>query len=116
MSRVCATKTTPLPADFEAKHAEFIRIGSAILAQHQVPPELVYNIDETSVQFVNLKKRTRALEGAKRVRLLGVGHQKPCITVTLGATATGEVLPPQYIFAGDYCSLLLLLFISKLFR
>ena len=45
--------------------------------------------------------KTRAAKGAKRVRLLGVGHEKPQITVTFSMKETGDVVAMhQLIFGG----------------
>jgi hypothetical protein len=100
--RVSATKTTPVPADFEAKKSEFIRIGAEVIATHSIPDELVFNCDETSVQLVSIKNRTRAPKGAKRVPLISMGHsnQKMCITCTHLVSAAGATFPAQTIFKG----------------
>jgi hypothetical protein len=52
--RKATTKMRELPADYEAKKAEYVKIG-AKKAEY---------IDETSVQFVPVAKQTRARKGA----------------------------------------------------
>jgi hypothetical protein len=89
-----------LPADFEELKQDYIRIGSIILNDHSIPPQLVYGLDETSVQFVSQKSRTKCRKGEKKVRVAGIGEDKACITVPLCIKESGEVLPPQYIFTG----------------
>ena len=94
---------------------EYIRIGSELIFVYKVPPPLCINIDETKVLFVNAAGKTRARIWAKRIRLIGVGNDKSCITTTLGIIEQFEqghpsalpeddysekVLGAQYIFAG----------------
>ena len=63
--------------------------------------ELITGGDETNTQFVPSIKRTRCKKGTRKVRIVGVGHEKPQITVTLSATATGDIIfPVQLIFGG----------------
>ena len=100
VARIPTTKMRGFPADFEAKKATYLRVGTSLIAEHNIPPDLVFGLDETSVQFVSNCKKTRAKKGVKKVRLLGIGEEKACITVTLCVTETGLVLPPQLIFCG----------------
>ena len=101
-SRVATTKMrNDLPADYEQKKTNFIYVLSKALGDNNVPDELVVNIDETAVQFVPSVTRTRCPKGAKRVRLIGIGMEKPQITTTFGGVATGKILEPvQDIFGG----------------
>ena len=52
------------------------------------------------MQLVPRAKRTRAKKGSKRIRVIGVGHENPQITVTIAITESGGVLPCQLIFEG----------------
>ena len=98
--RVCTTKMRELPQDFEDKKAKYMKIGAELIYQHNVPPQLVINGDETAVQLVNRAKITRNEVGAKRVRVLGIGDDKAQITATIFVTEHGDVLPYQMIFTG----------------
>ena len=61
----------------------------------------MYGQDETNAQFVSRPNKTRAELGAKRVRLLGVGVEKPQITVRFTMKETGHVVElHQLIFGG----------------
>ena len=72
-----------------------------MIHDYKVPPDLVYGQDETNAQFVSRPNKTRAELGAKRVRLLGVGVEKPQITVTFTMKETGHVVElHQLIFGG----------------
>jgi hypothetical protein len=101
-SRVATTKMrNDIPADYEEKKKNFVYILSKAVGDHNVPDELVVNIDETAVQFVPSVTRTRCRKGVKRVRLIGIGMEKPQITATFGGVATGIIMEPvQLIFGG----------------
>ena len=89
------------PEDYEAKVLQYKRIGAKMICEHSIPKELVYGADETNVLFVQLKQRTRATKGQRRVKLLGLGKDKAQITVTLcGKEGDGKILGAQYIFGG----------------
>jgi hypothetical protein len=62
-------------------------------------------VDETSVFLVPRSNYTYALKGSKKVRAIGVGHEKNQITATIAITEAGQVLPTHIIFQGktDRC-------------
>ena len=100
-SRVVTTKMRILPANFDALEENYITVAIHMVHRHKIPPDLVYGQDETNAQFVSRPNKTRAAKGAKRVRLLGVGHEKPQITVTFALKETGDVVGlHQMIFGG----------------
>lgn len=49
-SRIATTKMRELPDDFEQKVATYVDIGSKLIAQYNIPKELVVGCDETNVQ------------------------------------------------------------------
>ena len=88
-----------LPAEFtEKKEETYIRIAAKLIHKYNIPADLIHGIDEKNALFVSQQNRTMSAKGAKRFRLLGKGSDKAQITVTLGVTEAGYVLPPQYIF------------------
>jgi hypothetical protein len=89
-----------VPAEFEAKRESYLRICGQIFALHDIPRDLWINVDETSVQLINTANRSRAPQGAKRIRLIGIGKDKATITQTLGISGAGEDLPYQSIWPG----------------
>lgn len=100
-SRAATTKHRELPEDFDDKLEDFITILCRTMVKYNITRlELIVNVDETNVQFVSNARRTRACRGTRKVRLQGIGKEKAQITVCLAVTATGECLPPQYIFEG----------------
>lgn len=88
------------PENLEEKKETFIRIATAVLKENDIPAELVINCDETGFLFVSRANYTYARQGAKRVRLIGVGKEKPQYTATISITESGDVLSTQLIFKG----------------
>lgn len=77
----------------------FSEEAQSIIAQHNIPHELVLNVDHTSVPFIPACRKTYELRGSKRVEIRH-GGDKRTITAVLGATACGEKLPAQLIYGG----------------
>ena len=93
-----------LPADFPEVKATFLeRVRSAVTA-HDIPPQLVINFDQTGVNVVPVSSWTMHSEGAKQVEIFGK-EDKRQITVLLGTTLAGQLLPPQVVYQGktDAC-------------
>ena len=101
VSRAVTTKMRLLPGNFAALEENYITVAAQMIRDHNIPPDLVYGQDETNAQFVSRPNRTQTERGSKRVRLLGVGCEKPQITVTFTVKETGEVVGLlQLIFGG----------------
>lgn len=63
-----------------------------------IPPFNIGNMDETSVPFDMVSKRTIARKGSDCVKIDSTGHEKSNFTVVLCVMASGEKLPPLIIF------------------
>ena len=101
VSRVVTTKMRIIPANFDEMEEKYISGLVKLVHRYKIPPDLVYRQDETNAQFVSRPNKTRADKGAKRVRSLGVGYEKPQITVTFTLKETGDVVGMhQLIFGG----------------
>ena len=101
VSRVVTTKMRILPANFKVLEENYITVASHMVHRHKIPEDLVYGQDEINAQFVSRPNKTWAAKGARRVRLLGVGHERPKITVTFALKKTGDVVRlHQMIFGG----------------
>ena len=88
-----------LPADFDDQKERFLsRIGAAIRT-HNIPGELVINIDETPLRIVPVDKWTLEEEGAAQVPLTGQEDKRE-VTGLLGCTLSGTLLPPQVLYEG----------------
>ena len=77
------------------------RSRTKAINEHNIPEDLVTGGDETNSQFVPSVDKTRIKKGTRRVRLVGIGKEKPQITVNLSHNAKGEIIKPvQLIFGG----------------
>ena len=101
-SRVATTKMREeLPAKYAEKLLDFKLILSLNIYDHNVPDALILGMDETNTMFVPQISRTRCAKGTRRVRLIGIGHDKAQVTVTPTINAEGDVVTPaQVIFGG----------------
>lgn len=70
-----------------------------VVAKKKVPPELIFNCDQTAVHFVPTNKRQYAKKGSKTVTSIGA-DDKRCITAHLCCSMSGAMLPPQLVFGG----------------
>ena len=64
---------------------------------HEIPDELILNLDQTSSNFVAASKVTMAEKGSKRASIAG-GTDKRCITLTVTESMSGQFLPLQIIY------------------
>ena len=106
-TRTPTTKMREIPVDLQEKDRVYLQVLSRAIAKYNIPPVLRGGCDETNTQFVSVMSRTKAKRGSKRIRLLGVGHEKTQITVMItvmeervGNPNESEILPPQLIFEG----------------
>lgn len=100
-----ATKAArKVPLDFEQKREEFISSVGETIAAKSIPSDLVINFDQTGVKIVPVSNWTLASQGIKQVSVIGVEDKRE-ITMLLGSTASGNLLPPQVIYQGltDKC-------------
>lgn len=71
----------------------------ALAEEHEIPPELVMNLDQTPLKYVPVLHHTMAKKGAKSVSIAG-SADKRCITGTYIITLSGNFLPIQLIYGG----------------
>jgi hypothetical protein len=82
--RVATSKMRELPTDLPDQKDTYARICAKLIYKYKIVEDVVINLDETGVQYVQFKKKTIAKKGTKRIRLKGKGSDKAQITVTLG--------------------------------
>ena len=88
-----------LPDDFPALKLRYLHRVAKCVGQHNVPPEMVVNIDQTGAPIVPVSNWTLAEEGSRQVPIVGK-EDKRQITVLMGASAAGELLPPEVLYQG----------------
>ena len=77
----------------------FQRAISAVVYNHDIPADLVINLDQTPLSYVSPEKYTFNFKGAKNVPIKGVDDKRQ-ITTTFAISATGEFLPVKLIYPG----------------
>ena len=75
------------------------------VVSHSIPNELIINADQTPSKYVPTANVTMADKNSKHVARKGA-NDKGGITVTLGESLSGEILPMQLIYKGKTNSLL----------
>ena len=66
---------------------------------HNIPAELVINLDQTGLNLLNTGSHTYSQKGAKQV-ILRFSEDKRQITSVLASTLSGQLLSEQLIFQG----------------
>ena len=67
--------------------------------EHNIPPSLVFNLDQTPSKYIQSSRYTMGKEGAKSVSICG-SSDKQSITATFIVTLDGSFLPMQLIYGG----------------
>ena len=82
----------------------FFKEISEVVQAHNIPPELIINIDQTPLPFVLISKYTMNKKGESNVPILGTADYRQ-ITGTFAITLSGRFLPIQLIYQGktDRC-------------
>lgn len=88
-----------LPSDFEDIKSKFVEKVNSVVKKYNVPDTLVLNWDQTGCQMVPGGEWTMDLKGSNQVSISGLDDKRQ-ITVLLAVTKSGEMLPPQVIYAG----------------
>ena len=77
----------------------FQRNLSTIIEHHDIPKDLVLNLDQTPLSYVSPGKYTFNPKGAKTVPIKGVDDKRQ-ITATFSISMTGSFLTIQLIYEG----------------
>ena len=65
----------------------------------EIPPDLIFNWDQTGISIVPGSNWTMELKGTKRIEIVGVNDKRQ-ITALFCGTITGEFFPLQLIYQG----------------
>lgn len=99
VKRKCSNAGKMSVARFEELKEEFLADVQAEVLMNDIPKELIFNWDQTGLQFVPTGQWTmnRAKE---KVIPIASSDDKRQITAVLATTLTGEYLAPQFVFKG----------------
>jgi hypothetical protein len=90
-----------LPLDWEDQVKAMAKRVSAAAARYDITNGcFIINFDQTAVQLMQTSKYTYESQGAKQVPITG-GEDRRQITVVVGSTLDGGLLPLQLIFEGQ---------------
>ena len=89
----------PCAKFLEAEKCSFERAISKFVSEHDIPLDLVLNLDQTPLSYVSPGKYTFDLEGSTTVPIKGVDSKRQ-ITATLTVSTSGSLLPIQPIYNG----------------
>ena len=101
MSHRVSTTSRPIitRALWEGINTQYLHEISSLTKSHEIPDELILNLDQTSPKFVAANMVTMAEKGLKQVSIAG-GTNKRCITLTVTKSMSGQLLPLQVIYKG----------------
>lgn len=85
--------------DMEALRGKFLHRVAYVAKLWSIPAELSYHADETGVHLSPAANKTLDFVGERSVEVVGAGDKRQ-VTLMLGGTVAGDVLPPQVIFEG----------------
>ena len=85
--------------NFEAVKEQFLLDVTAVVEMEDIPPELVFNWDQTGISIVPGSSWTMEVKGSKRVEIVDMDDKRQ-ITALFCCTLTGEFLPLQLIYQG----------------
>ncbi|PPQ81023.1 hypothetical protein CVT24_013292 [Panaeolus cyanescens] len=88
-----------LPDDWEEQCTRSFFRKAYSIKEHDIPPELFINSDQTQLVYAPGSKLTWAETGAKQVQVVGV-DEKRAITVMVSVACDGTALPLQAIYTG----------------
>ena len=93
-------KVEPCPRFLGEEKFMFQRAISKFVSDHDIPLELVLNLNQTLLCYVLPQKYTFDLKDSKTVPTKGVNNKRQ-ITATFTVTASGSFLPIQLIYSGN---------------
>ena len=85
--------------NFDGIKEQFLLDIQTAVEMEDIPPELVFDWDQTGISIVPGSSWTMELKGAKRVEIAGISDERQ-ITAVLCGTMAGDFLPPQLIYQG----------------
>ena len=93
------TKCKMSADNFEAKKATFLDEVLSTIVLEEIPPQMVFNWDQTGLNLVPSSSWTMEVKGAKRVEIAGMNDKRQ-ITAVFCGTLDGSFLPVQLVYKG----------------
>jgi len=98
--RSATTGKVKIP-DGARKEAELVFLHDIVnkVEMHDIPRELVFNLDQTPSKYIQSSRYTMEKAGTKSVAIVGAGDKR-AITATFVIDLAGNFLPMQLIYGG----------------
>ena len=90
--RATTSKVEPSAQLLAEEKFTFQKAIAKAIQDNDIPPDLVINLDQTSLCFVSPGKYAFQFKGSKHVPVKGLDDERQ-ITATFGMSAVGEFLP-----------------------
>lgn len=91
--RHSTTNASKLPSNWEAQGDKLAKRLAYLVKAHNIPPELVVNMDQTGLNLVPcFGERTYAMRGAREISITS-RDDKRTITMVSSLAASGDLLP-----------------------
>ena len=78
----------------------FQRCIASIIEEHDIPKEVILNLDQTPLSYVSTRKYSFNPKDAKAVPIKGIDDKRQITTATFTFSITGKFLPIQLIYEG----------------
>lgn len=88
-----------IPADFQDIKSAFITRVQETVRSNNIPLQMVVNFDQTGTKMVPVSDWTLEVQGTKQIDMIASDDKRE-VTVLLAVSLSGELLPPQVIYAG----------------
>lgn len=88
-----------VPDDFGPIKSQYLENIKKNIEDHNIPLSMVINFDQTSTKMVPVSYWTLEVHGSKQIDMVGLDDERE-VTALLTVSLTGELLPPQVIYAG----------------
>ena len=99
-ARAGTTSRPPVPFGlFSESRFEYLSSILETVEQYAIPPQLIFDADQTPCSYVSVGKMMMAKKGDKSIPIKGLTDKRN-ITLTFVVSFTGEFLPMQIIYGG----------------
>lgn len=85
--------------DFENIKATYLKQIRDTVETNNIPTSMVVNFDQTGTKMVPVSCWTLEVQGSKQIDMVGLDDKRE-LTALLAVSLSGELLPPQVIYAG----------------
>ncbi|XP_045452707.1 chaetoglobosin A biosynthesis cluster protein C-like [Melitaea cinxia] len=93
-----STSINRITAFNETEVKMFFNILESLQTKYQFDTNRIYNVDETGISNVQRNSRILAPKGQKQVGMISSGEKGTTITVVCAFSASGNYIPPFFVF------------------